>query len=77
MKAETAKSKASHLFGKMYKYQLDKRNPVAWQLAIKCSCVAVNEVIETVSNLYIIPDLSDGNIVEYWIDVKKELEGMK
>ena len=80
MKAETAKSKASHLFGKMYKYQLDKRNPIAWQLAIKCSNVAVDEIIEQWE--YIDTYLANGKgefnpNLNYWKNVKKELEGMK
>ena len=42
----TAKEKAFELFNKMYKYQLDKKAPISWELAKKQAFICVCEIIK-------------------------------
>jgi len=66
----TPKQKAEELFNKMDAWQLvsvkvDMPN-IAKELAKKYALIAVDEIIKEVQSLY--------HTIEYWDDVKKEIE---
>jgi hypothetical protein len=68
----TAKEKATQLikkFGKMEKYSASDTAAFDITLCKKCSLIAVDEILDTLS-----PFGGDDNARNYWNEVKKEIE---
>lgn len=70
----TPKEKSRELFNKMYKYQLNKRDPVSWQIAIKLAQIAVEEILIVLESP---TGLSHIIVFEFWQEVQIELDKLK
>ena len=69
------KEKAIQLFNRMYKYQLNKKDPNSWLLAVECSVICVEEII--LSNPHGNPLNSNAeSTMEYWQEVKQEIQAL-
>jgi hypothetical protein len=78
----TPKEKAEHIYFKMLKWQQDadiylKRNIIS-TAAIRCALIAVDEILNSdPNNLHSEYDYNEyklGVDVDYWTEVKKEIE---
>jgi len=74
----TANKKAVQIFNKMFINQIDKRNPLSWELAKQCALIVVDEIIFTSMTGYLLNDskVSEFQVKmrDYWQEVKSKIE---
>jgi hypothetical protein len=78
----TPKEKAEDIINKMYKVHSNSASEITFIFAKQCALIAVDEVIEIISDLDSLNDRTEDNLLTdsidwkyyYWRDVKKEIE---